>query len=340
MRMLALFACCLCVGLCVLTAPVAWAEDITVATYNVELFDHHFMAHHASTQPIAKEPAAQEILAELRKKNDEDNWETAQVILDPKFNPDILVLEEACDQDDLRFFNRRWLNDAYETAITFPTNSDRHQNLDLLMKKDFKILERKDKYYLEPDPVGNARGSRLFARGPAFVKVKTPGGYVFWVGVTHMKSKRYDNDAISSQGNEEEVRKGRIEVTKWRNREAIRTHQIIKELEKAGPKDVLLLGDMNDSLGMDEYEPQGGGDAIMNLVGPPADGLVLLTRPLAEQHQNSFNGYWRDRFRELIDHAICTPSMKHEVVDVKVFQDNFTAVSSDHFPVMVKLKTN
>jgi endonuclease/exonuclease/phosphatase family metal-dependent hydrolase len=322
-----------------LLVPTLRAEEITVATYNVELFDHHFMAHHASTQPIAKNPEAKDILEELRKKNDEDNWETAQVILDPKFNPDILVLEEACDQDDLRFFNKRWLNDAYETAITFPTNTDRHQNLDLLMKKGFSILERRDKYYLEPDPVGNARGSRLFARGPAFVKVKSPGGYVFWVGVTHMKSKRYDNDAVSSQGNEAQVRKGRIDVTKWRNREAVRTHQIIKELEKAGPKDVILLGDMNDSLGMDEYEPEGGGDAIMNLVGPPADGLILLTKPLAEQHQNSFNGYWRDKYRELIDHAICTASMKDEVADVKVFQDNFTAVSSDHFPVMVRLKT-
>src|SRR6266496_6182834 len=97
--------------LCLLLAcAAARAEEITVATYNVELFDHHFMAHHASTQPIAKDPAAKDILDELRKKNDEDNWETAQVILDPKFNPDILVLEEACDEGDLRYFNDRWLN--------------------------------------------------------------------------------------------------------------------------------------------------------------------------------------------------------------------------------------
>src|SRR5438128_958039 len=90
------------------------AEEITLATYNVELFDHHFMAHHASTQPIAKDPAAKEILEELRKKNDEDNWETAQVILDPKFSPDILVMEEACDEGDLKYFNHQWLHDAYE----------------------------------------------------------------------------------------------------------------------------------------------------------------------------------------------------------------------------------
>ena len=322
-----------------LFAALAGAEEITVATYNVELWDHHFMAHKASTQPIGKDPAVQEILAELRKKNDEDNWETAQVIVDPKFNPDILVLEEACDQDDLRYFNKRWLNNAYETAITFPTNTDRHQNLDLLMKKDFKILERRDKYYLERDSVGNTRGSRLFARGPAFVKVRTPGGYVFWVGVTHMKSKNYGSDAVAASTNEAEARPRRVEITKWRNREAVRTHQIIKDLQKDGPADVMLLGDMNDSVGLDEYEGEGGGDAIMNLVGPPADGLVLLTKPLADAKQISFNGYWRDRFRELIDHVIITPSMKDQIVEVKIFQNGFTSVASDHFPVMVRMKT-
>ena len=103
----------------------------------------------------------------------------------------------------------------------------------------------------------------------------------------------------------------------------------------------MLLGDMNDSLGMDEYERDGGGgDAIMNLVGPPQDGLILATKPLADAQQNSFNGYWRDRFRELIDHVVITPSMKDKVVDVQIFQDCFTAVSSDHFPVMVKIKTD
>src|SRR6478672_2382128 len=131
--------------------PIVRGEEIKVATYNSELFDKHFLAHRASTQSIGKDSAAKEILEELRKKNDEDNWETAQVILDPKFSPDILVIEEACDQDDLNFFNHRWLSDAYETAIQFPTNTDRHQNLDLLMKRGFKILEKKDKYYLEPD---------------------------------------------------------------------------------------------------------------------------------------------------------------------------------------------
>lgn len=327
-------------------ARIAQAEEFTVATYNIEVFDHHFMAHRASTQPIAHDPAAKDILDELRKKNDEDNWETAQVILDPKFAPDILVIEEGCDEGDLRYFNHQWLHDAYETTIVFPTNTDRHQNLCLLMKKGFTILQRKDQYYREPDPVGNERGGRLFARGPAFVKVKTPSGYVLWVGVTHMKSKNVGSGGASAGASargastQPDEHQRKIDATKWRNREAARTHQIIKELEAAGPRDVMLLGDMNDALGLDDIEPAAGGDAIANLVGPPSDGLILATKPLADAHQNSFNGYWRDRYRELIDHVVITPSMQKQIEEVKIFHDCFTDVSSDHFPVMVRVKSD
>jgi hypothetical protein len=332
----------------VLGGLAARAEEITLATYNVEYFDKHFLAHHLANEPLAQDGAAKDILDELRKKNDEDNWETAQVILDLTFSPDILVIEEGCDQADLTYFNHRWLNDAYETAIQFPSNTDRHQNLDLLMKPGFKILERRDQYYLEPDPVGNQRGSKLFARGPVFVKVRAPGGYVMWLGLTHMKSKSVGTlatptagggKAKSKKGTESaEVRQKKVSDTKWRNREAHRTNEIIKELEKAGPTDVILLGDMNDSVGLDAYEPEAGGDAIANLVGPPKDGLILATRPLADGKQYSFHGYWRTSFREMIDHIIVTRSMRDELGEVRIITNGLASVASDHFPVMIRLK--
>lgn len=342
----------------ILCGTFACAEEITLATYNVEYFNNHFLAHEMTSATVAQDPAGKEMLTELRKKNDEDNWETAEVILDPKFNPDILVIEEGCNQKDLEYFNHRWLHDAYETVIQFPTNTTKKQNLDLLMKKGFKILDRKDQYYLEPDPIGNERGGRLFARGPAFVKVQTPAGKVMWVGVTHMKSKSLGpaapraaraaapaededgNSTTAGTSESQEVRQRKVDITKWRNREAVRTHAIIKELEKAGPSDVILLGDMNDSVGLDRYEGEGGGDAIMNLVGAPADGLELVTKPLADQKQISFHGYWRTGFRELIDHVIVTPSLKGKVQEVRIINEGLAKVSSDHFPVVVRLKTD
>ena len=273
-------------------ALLVGGEELTLGTYNVEYFDAHFLAHRFAKAPIADDPVGKQLLADLRKKNDEDNWETARVILDPKFNPDILVIQEGCEQADLEYFNRRWLSNRYATAIQFPSNTDRRQHLCLLMKPGFRILERRDQYRLEADPQGNERGSRLFARGPVFVKVQTPGQYAFWLGVTHMKSKSVGpvSPAEPGQGESAETRQRKVEASKWRNREAARTHKIMKELEQAGPKDVILLGDVNDSVGLDPYEGEGGGDAVLNLLGPAEDGLVLATKPLVDARQHSFNG--------------------------------------------------
>jgi hypothetical protein len=335
--------------LLVCASSAARAEEIKVATYNVEVWADSFKAHQASTQPIAKDPAGAELLRILARENNEDNWEVSQMILDKNFDPDILVIQEGPDQSDLRYFNRRWMNEAYETVQVLPSNTDRHQNLCVLMKKGFRILARKDQYHNEPDPVGgNARGARLFARGPVFLLVQTPGGKKFWLGTTHQKSKNPGTTAATQSGaaggqrldeNSPDVFAKRVEDTKWRNREAARTHQIIKEIEKSGPSDVILMGDMNDAVGMDDTEQQAGADAIATLVGPPADGLVLATQPLVDAKKISFHNYDDTRHRELIDHVVVTKSMQPRIAEVKVLDDlAFARVASDHFPVMVKLK--
>ncbi|MGH7178553.1 MAG: endonuclease/exonuclease/phosphatase family protein [Tepidisphaeraceae bacterium] len=311
----------------VLWTGIVRAETVTLATYNIEHFANHFLAHRlGTTRPavLPHDPAVADLLQEMRNANDKANWITAQTILDPGFNPDVLVIEEGCDQSDLNRFNKTWLKNAYATAIVFPSNTTRGQTLCLLAKPGFKILERKDQYYLEPDSAKNERGERLFARGPSFVLIETPSGFKLWVGVTHQKSKSGNN----------------AEVTAWRNREAKRTHEIIKELENQGPANVVLLGDMNDELGIQEFEQEGGGDVIANLVGPPSDGLILATKPLADSGAISFGGYWRPDFRSFIDHIIVTAALKDRVEEVKVFTDGLARASSDHYPVMIKIKTD
>jgi endonuclease/exonuclease/phosphatase family metal-dependent hydrolase len=293
------------------------AETVTVATYNIENFYQRFAvpAHDVGDRDLAYR---------IKAMCDKENWITSQVILDPRFNPDVLVLEECCDQDQLDKFNKHWLKEAYATVIVFPSNTERHQSLGMLLKPGFKVLDRKDQYYLEKDPGGgNERGDRLFARGPAFCLIQTPGGYKFWVGVTHQKSKSGNN----------------AQVTAWRNREAKRTHQIIKELESTGPSDVIFLGDMNDELGIQEYEQEAGGDVIANLVGAPTDGLILATKPLIDAGQISYGGYWRTDHRSFIDQILVTKSMKDELREVNVFTDGLARASSDHYPVYVRLET-
>ncbi len=310
-----------------LMAANAPAETVTVATYNVEHFAKHFEAFHASKTPEGKQPGlVKDLLDELRKQNDEDNWEVAQVITDKGFNPDILVIQEGCAESDLSFFNRRWLQEAYATVVVFPTNTDRDQTLCMLLKPGFKIVSRKDKYYEEKDSIPNERGDKLFARGPVFCLVETPSGYRFWVGVTHQKSKS-DNS---------------VEVTGWRNRESVRTHEIMRELAKAGPDDVMLLGDMNDEIGVGQYEddPKSGGDSIANLVGPPQNQFVLVTEKLAKSGEISFGGYWNAKYRSFIDHVITTPGMKNQIESAGVFRGSLAAAASDHYPVWVKVRSD
>ncbi len=299
------------------SASLAADETLTLATYNIEYFHAHFA-------PGVRETGDKELTERLRADADKDNWIISTVILDPKFFPDAMVIEECCEQDELEKFNKNWLKNAYETVIVFPNNSDRHQNLGMLLKPGFKVLEKRDQYYQEKDTAGgNERGDKLFARGPSFCKIQSPGGYVFWMGVTHQKSK-HGNSA---------------EVTQWRNREARRTHQIIKELEKAGPGDVVLLGDMNDEYGIQEFELDGGGDSIANLVGPEKDGCTLLTKPLIEAGKISYGGYWKSDYRSFIDQIIVTQSMKPLVKEVDVFKNAMAPAASDHFPVYVKIAT-
>lgn len=310
--------------LALLAAPV-FAEDIRIGAYNIEFFQHHFLGRNLSPSKSKFLPkndeTAQLILETLKNNDDKSNWETSEVILDPKFSPDVLCIEESCKQEDLDYFCHHWLKDRYY-GFTFPGNSERDQPVSMLVKAGFNVRDRKDQYYLEKDTGKNDRGDRLFARGPAFLKIESPEHHTFWVGVNHQKSK-YGNS---------------VEVTQWRNRESARTHAIMKELEAAGPADVIFLGDMNDELGYQEFEQEAGGDCIGTLVGKPEDGISLLTKKLAESGAISYGGYWKTEHRSLIDHAFATKSMTEKVQDVQVFHDGFTDVSSDHFPILVQLK--
>lgn len=358
------------------SSRAAMAEEFTVASYNIENFHTNFSAFRKK-QAARKNPiddpkasaARDEAIRAEDEMNQEDQWEIGETILDPAFFPDILMIQEGALQKDLEYFNKRWLKSSYETVLQLPANvnPDRPQTLAVMMKPGFKILEKKDQYYLEEDAVHNGRNNRLFARGPSFLKVQTPGGYVFWIGNTHQKSKGVrlpanvdapaatqpaaddaevgPTDAEPATREETESRKelrARMEKESndWRIREAIRTHKILKEIQAQGPADVMLVGDMNDDVGMDKNEQVVGKDGIAEVVGPPEDKFHLATQPLVDAKVNSYSGYWRPKYRSLIDHAIVSDSMQKHVESVSIFKGSLSAVASDHFPLLIKVKSD
>ena len=157
-------------------APASAPATIRLATWNIENWRDHFQFAKMKGEPRPDDAEHDQLRFTERFQNDEDNWEIAQVLLDPAFSPDVLVFQEGPVQADLEAFRDEWLGDAYETAIVFDSNTTRDQTIGLLMKPGFKIVERADQYYLQPDAEDvNPRGDRLFARGPAFALVEAAG---------------------------------------------------------------------------------------------------------------------------------------------------------------------
>jgi hypothetical protein len=318
-----------------LSVQATYAEEIRIATYNIEnwrtRFDTRALLEWAKTQP--KSEQLDLLIRTERNQDDEDNWEIGETI--KKVDADILLFQEGCAQDDLDYFNKRWLGGMYATAKVLPSNTDRDQHIGILLKPGFEIVETKADYHKEIDTVAKdwlkeddgeeagvmVKENRLFARGPAFVKVKSPGGYVFWVGTNHQKSKSGNN----------------ADVAAWRLRESKRTHEIIRELAQDGT-DVVFGGDMNDEIGIQQFEQEAGGDAIAAIVGEDKS-VILATQPLVDRNIISFGGYMRDRYRSLIDHIFVSASLKDRMTNVSVYQEGLAAAASDHYPVVLTIKS-
>ncbi|MFT3785192.1 MAG: hypothetical protein QM770_03380 [Tepidisphaeraceae bacterium] len=305
------------------TSPAAGTQTVRVMTYNTENWSEVFYARKLQKE-LKNHPdwpaEMKELITISSKAADSENWARARVILDDAAKPDILIMQEGCEQEDLNYVNTQYLKGYFDTVHVFPTNTERDQNTAILCRPGFKVLEYRQDYHNEPDTnkVNVVGTGKLFARGPGFAHIQAPNGTTFWVGTNHAKSKS-DNS---------------VPVTKWRNAEAVRTHEILMDLRKSDPE-VIFAGDMNDELGFQEFEQEAGGSAIDLILGPPSDGLVLATRALSDGGAISYHGGFRGRHRSFIDHAFLSPEAAGKLKDVHVVTTVAAELASDHFPVVM-----
>lgn len=305
-------------------------ERVRIVSYNIENWRENFEAaklkSRAATQPSWPEEFLSLIRREM-KEDDIENWEVARTLQNAEVNPDILLIQEGCDQADLNQFNLRYLQGAYDYVHVFPGNTGRDQYVGIMVKKGFKVLEVREDYFNIPKPQGVVtRGDKLFARGPGFVLIETPGGHRFWVGTNHQKSKALSDDETH------------IEVAQWRLAEAKKTNQIINDLKQEGPPEVYFAGDMNDELGLQRYEEEAGGSAVEAIGGEGDNALTILTQKLSDEGIISYTGYRSTRYRSLIDHAFTTPEGLKHLEKVYVFDGDLAEVASDHLPLVIELK--
>lgn len=299
-------------------------ETVRVATWNVE----HFMKLFDQARMPERSRDRTELFGD-----DEDLFEIAATWKLPRFDADIVGLQEAPTEAMLKKFNAERLDGQYAYVRSFTGNAP-GQQIALLARKGFDVLEVRDRYHLEADPVEDPNlrsmkrglgGNRLFSRGPVFVKFRTPAKRILWVGVTHAKSKFGDSPA----------------VVKWRIRELARTRQIAQEILAEDPNaNVVVMGDFNDSFGKDRNEETVGRDALAEMLAGPADRrLTALTRPLAESGQASYHCRIKPAYlRSMLDHVFLSGALAPQAARCYLIDAPIAAVASDHLPVVTVLE--
>ncbi|WP_257787952.1 endonuclease/exonuclease/phosphatase family protein [Limihaloglobus sulfuriphilus] len=297
-----------------------------VATYNIE----HFMRMFDQQ----KMPERSRNMTELYS-DEEDVYEVAAVIKSKDFNADIIAIQECCDEQMLELFVKKWLDGEYEYAKVSYGNTD-GQYLGFLVRKGWSVRDFRE--YVDIKDPADDRSLRsfkeregkdffdfLFSRGPAFILVESPGGTSFWVGCTHVKSKYGNNEA----------------VTKWRLREIDKTRQICAELLAGGKTDKLvILGDFNDTIGMDKYEKIVGADVVMRMTeGSGGEELKMLTRKLSDSGKASYHCEFKPRYyRGFLDHVFASPAMAECFESALMVESPVAAVASDHYPVVCEFE--
>lgn len=303
-------------------------EQVRVGTWNVE----HFMKMFDQDRMPERSRNMTEYYAD-----DEDQYEVAAVLKAESFNPDIVVIQECCDQEMLEHFCKKWFPDRFAFIKVFEANVP-GQNIGVLAKPGFEAI-RLEHYTNDKDPVtdnslrytkqnaGLWEKNLLFSRGPGFVLFQTPKENKFWVGATHSKSKSGNNKA----------------VTQWRIREYERTRQICAELiATSGTKNLLIMGDFNDDFGMDNIETSLGQDAIeVMLEGEGNEKLISLDETYRKAHPDAATYHCAikpPKYRSFLDHIFASPeTAKHEVKTVMI-DESIAFAASDHLPLLTVLE--
>lgn len=312
-------------AVCCGAQPPDLADDssglVRIATWNIERFDAMF-------DQIRQPPRTRD---RYEMFDDEEDKLEVQLVFDlERFDPDIVVIQECCDQAMLERFNKVWLDGRYDYIKVFKSNTP-GQWVAVMAKPGYEAVELRQ-YADEVDPVDDAGlrrtkarsyggGNPLFPRGPGFVKFKTPAGSHLWVGSTHIKSKGGNSYAM----------------TKWRARQIQRLREICFELAEDTPW-VYLGGDFNDTFGMDRLEERLGIDAIAGMLDEH-DGrnMVSPTHQLKQRKPElaTYHAKLKPFDPSFFDHVFLTSALNERLDRARVINQPIAYPASDHLPVVV-----
>lgn len=246
-----------------------------------------------------------------------------------------------------------------DTAVSgFAT--DTHQEIALLY--DPAVLD------VEADPQASKRAPRFddsflidldvddrmdrvrFSKPPLELRVRTKAGMALRLIGAHLKSK-------APHGAETAEEVARISIANRRKQlaQAIWLHRRIKEHVEAG-QNVIVMGDLNDGPGLDEYERLFGKSSVEIVMGaeltdPHAQSLLKPREPVLPSTSRFYNPETKRYFRALLDYIMISHGLEaygphwriwHPFEDAECYDDiplrEALLAASDHFPVSLDLE--
>jgi endonuclease/exonuclease/phosphatase family metal-dependent hydrolase len=221
-------------------------------------------------------------------------------------------------------------------VVTDPQASKRAPRFDDSFEIDLDVDDRMDQV--------------RFSKPPLELRVTTRGGNALRLIGAHLKSK-------APHGAETPKEVARISIANRRKQlaQAIWLHRRIKEHIQAGDN-IIVMGDLNDGPGLDEYERLFGKSSVEIVMGEelrdPHAQRLLKPRELVQPSTSRFyNPETKRYFRALLDYIMISGGLEayaprwriwHPFEDAECYEDidfrEALLAASDHFPVSLDIE--
>lgn len=276
-------------------------------------------------------------------------------------NPHILGMVEASNQmsDHLSFIETTQLN-QYQVLLGAESRGER--DLVVYFREPFEIesvdthIEFYDSWLEDIDSDGIMELCN-FERKPLEVMLKVKNSNIrFLLILILAKSKEVSsvNDVLNYQRLAVANRKKLYAQSK-------KIRERIDQIMLNEPDlQVILMGDMNDEPGLDEFQKKVGASSIETMLGSVFEPEKILHNALWHlKSKDKSKEIWTTSFKDPIvtnrrrhrawtDHILITPSFLHPKAPLKYVNNSgkifsksqFAKTASDHFPVYCKLETD
>ncbi|MGR3759808.1 endonuclease/exonuclease/phosphatase family protein [Roseobacteraceae bacterium NS-SX3] len=220
-------------------------------------------------------------------------------------------------------------------AVHDPQSAPNAPRFDQLFEIDLDVDERLDQV--------------AFSKPPLELQVTTRGGISLRLIGAHLKSKAPHGERLPDGIIQRSIANRRKQLA-----QAIWLHRRVVQHVEAG-EHVIVMGDLNDGPGLDEYERLFGRSSVEIVMGgeltdPHAESL-LQPRPQGVPSTARFYDVVKKRyFRELLDYVMISKSLQvhapawriwHPFEDEACYRDEVLReallTASDHFPVTLDL---